>query len=308
MEVNKKFKAFLENQQAYLFYQASLMDIDLVGFIKTYMKSDIAKAIDSEYSSLQTTSVYALLNMVLLLNPKLKGTGFKKYNPAAAMWLGYLYRKWCFLTGESSKHIVNILPPLDGLKSYFNLHQMDEETAIMICKRNYNIKRNAHRYFEYKKDPSLKVEQGISNDDKESFAKTILEKLDKSNVYKKLKINYSKDSEYNLLSPDYEVGVSVKTIDDSDNDSLLTLFDKENDRMMYSNRVARNSLLFIINNGHSNLSFDTLKEHFLERTSKYNSLYIYSDGVLYTIDKVFGITSYNLSTSLSKIHKTKSEL
>ena len=99
-------------------------------FIKTFMRSDTAKALDSKYNRMQWAGEEYLLEEVRdsassgLLTP---GEVLMK---DVLYWIGYIYRYWHFLTGESSAKILRRAPVATMKRNYMMFHTMAPELAI----------------------------------------------------------------------------------------------------------------------------------------------------------------------------------
>lgn len=79
-------------------------------FIKIFMKSAKAKALDSTYIRIQWAGEEYLLEEVI----DEAGDRFEKpgevYSEELIYWIGYIYRYWHYVTGESSKEIIKLAP------------------------------------------------------------------------------------------------------------------------------------------------------------------------------------------------------
>ncbi len=305
---NDSYNIYLCELQGRIFYLASFLEYDLPTLIKVYMKSRIAKMMDNEYSSIQGRSPASLLDIFILENKKELKKQSVKYNPDAAEWLGYFYKYWQLNTKEPSSKIVGKLKPIDGLKKYFNFHQMDFVQAIDLCKKEYNLKRNAHRKYEIKKN-QVKNSEILNQNSKESFAKTLLIKAYGSEIFKDLTEDYSSKTRYDLISINLEVGVDIKVVNKFDNNQLLNLYLSENEEMLYSKICADNSILFIFVTSsdydeiYINRELINLYNEYLNKRSKFDTLFIYIDSVLYEINKPLGISKIYLGTTLNKVNK-----
>lgn len=306
MKNSTAFNNYLCRLQSEIFYLASLTEYDFPSLIILFMKSDIAFLMDSAYSNIQTRSAISILNMFIKENI----TGLKKatvkYNEEACRWLGYFYRYWQLETKEPSKRIVNKLTPLNGLKKYFSYHQMDFLDAIEIANMEYNLKRNAHRKYEIK-NKEMNNEEILKKYSKESFAKTILFKYFKNESIKTLTEEYSNKSHYDLISPNYDTGIVVKTLKSFDSDSIISLYNKENEEMMFSKLTADNSFLFIFltkqldDEEFLNKSINKLNTTFISNRSKFDCIFVYVNGVLYQINRQYGVIKFYIGVTNTKI-------
>ena len=91
--------------QGRLFKLSARRGISSVEFIKVFMKSATAKALDSTYNRMQRAGEEYLLEEVI----DETGDRFKKlgeiYSDELIYWIGYIYRYWHYVTGEASKEI-----------------------------------------------------------------------------------------------------------------------------------------------------------------------------------------------------------
>ena len=91
--------------QGRLFKLSARRGINSAEFIKVFMKSATAKALDSTYNRMQWAGEEYLLEEVI----DEAGDRFEKpgevYSEEMIYWIGYVYRYWHYVTGESSKEI-----------------------------------------------------------------------------------------------------------------------------------------------------------------------------------------------------------
>ena len=100
------------------------------------MKSATAKALDSTYNRMQWAGEEYLLEEVI----DEAGDKFKKpgevYSEVLIYWIGYIYRYWHYVTGESSKEIIKLSPVKVMKQNYERLYLMIPEEVIEILKEN----------------------------------------------------------------------------------------------------------------------------------------------------------------------------
>ena len=102
------------------------------GFIDFYMNSQTAKFFDLPYDRTQWMGEQNLLQDVIDENPSL--TIGNTYDKDTLFWIGYIYRYWHFLTGESSQKIAQLYNA-DMMKTlYPAYHTLDCESAILRIK------------------------------------------------------------------------------------------------------------------------------------------------------------------------------
>lgn len=99
-------------------------------FIKTFMNSETAKALDSTYNRMQWAGEEYLLEEVTeTAGDKLSRTG-EVFERDVIYWIGYLYRYWHYYTGETSKAIYKQAPVETMKRNYMMFHTMAPEVAI----------------------------------------------------------------------------------------------------------------------------------------------------------------------------------
>ena len=99
-------------------------------FIKVFMTSDVAKALDSTYNRMQWAGEEYLLEELTAI----KGNNLIKkgeiYSKDILYWIGYLYRYWHFYKNESSVKIYKQAPAKMMKRNYLIFHTMAPELAI----------------------------------------------------------------------------------------------------------------------------------------------------------------------------------
>ena len=98
------------------------------------MKSANAKALDSTYNRMQWAGEEYLLEEVI----DEAGDRFEKpgevYTEELIYWIGYIYRYWHYVTGESSKEIYKQTSVKVMKQNYERLYMMTPEEVIEILK------------------------------------------------------------------------------------------------------------------------------------------------------------------------------
>ena len=125
--------------------------INSAEFIKVFMKSATAKALDSTYNRMQWAGEEYLLEEVI----DEAGDRFEKpgevYSDGLIYWTGYIYRYWHYVTGESSKGIYKQAPVKVMKQNYERLYMMTPEEVIEILKEKIEyMKQNdndSHLYY-----------------------------------------------------------------------------------------------------------------------------------------------------------------
>ena len=122
--------------QGRLFKLSVRRGINSTEFIKVFKKSATAKALDSTYNRMQWAGEEYLLEEVI----DEAGDKFKKpgevYSEVLIYWIGYIYRYWHYVTGESSKEIIKLSPVKVMKQNYERLYLMIPEEVIEILKEN----------------------------------------------------------------------------------------------------------------------------------------------------------------------------
>ena len=104
--------------------------IGSANFIKTFMNSETAKALDSTYNRMQWAGEEYLLEEVVDGAGDKLDVRIELYSKDEAYWMGYLYRYWHYYTGESSKAIYKQAPVETMKRNYMMFHTMAPEMAI----------------------------------------------------------------------------------------------------------------------------------------------------------------------------------
>ena len=122
--------------QGRLFKLSVQRGISSAEFIKVFMKSATAKALDSTYNRMQWAGEEYLLEEVI----DEAADRFKKpsevYSEELIYWIGYIYRYWHYVTGESSKEIIKLAPVKVMKQNYEWLYMMIPEEVIEVLKEN----------------------------------------------------------------------------------------------------------------------------------------------------------------------------
>lgn len=116
--------------QGRLFKLSARREINSAEFIKVFMNSDTDKALDSTYNRMQWAGEEYLLEEVI----DEVGDRFKKpeaiYSEELIYWIGYIYRYWHYVMGESSKEIYKQAPVKVMEQNYKRLYMMTPEEII----------------------------------------------------------------------------------------------------------------------------------------------------------------------------------
>ena len=110
-------------------------------FVKTFMNSEVAKALDSTYNRMQWAGEeYLLEELVDISGNKITNEG-EVYSKNILYWMGYLYRYWHYYTNEDSSKIYKQAPVGTMKRNYLMFHTMAPELAIEDLKAIYEQKR-----------------------------------------------------------------------------------------------------------------------------------------------------------------------
>lgn len=116
--------------QGRLFKLSAQRGINSAEFIKVFMKSATAKALDSTYNRMQWAGEeYLLEEVVDEAGDRLEKQG-EVYAEELIYWIGYIYRYWHYVTGESSKEIIKLAPVKVKKQNYEWLYMMTQEEVI----------------------------------------------------------------------------------------------------------------------------------------------------------------------------------
>lgn len=131
-----KIKQKLCGVQGRLFVDSLQAGYESEPFIRVFMRSCVAKALDSEYNRMQWAGEAYLLEE--LQEEASIRMGEKTYDKESLFWMGYVYRYWHFYTGESSKMIVRIAPVRTLHKHYREFQgQMEPDGLIDRFRESY---------------------------------------------------------------------------------------------------------------------------------------------------------------------------
>lgn len=97
-------------------------------FVKTFMLSETAKALDSKYNRMQWAGEEYLLEEICSNNNI--DTNREVFNKEVMYWIGYIYRYWHFYTGEDSSKIYKQANVKTMKRNYMMFHTLAPELAI----------------------------------------------------------------------------------------------------------------------------------------------------------------------------------
>lgn len=127
--------------QGRLFELAYKSGYDCPDFIKFFMNSSAAAALDEPYDRLQWAGEEYILEELEDEAGGLKKAG-KIYTLEVMYWAGYVYRYWHYYTGESSRNIYKMADARTMNECWAGFHTMDVEMAIDDLKE-IDIQKNS---------------------------------------------------------------------------------------------------------------------------------------------------------------------
>ncbi len=124
-----RFQFQLCDIQGRLFELSVKQGYDSEKFIKAFMTSRCATALDDTYDRLQWAGEEYILEE---LNDEVGGLVKSNtlFSLEVMFWMGYLYRYWHFYTGHGSKDIYAIADAKTMNESWLGFHTLDNEMAI----------------------------------------------------------------------------------------------------------------------------------------------------------------------------------
>ena len=122
--------------QGRMFMLSARRGISSAEFIKVFMKSATAKALDSTYNRMQWAGEEYLLEEVV----DEAGDRFEKpgevYSDELIYWIGYIYRYWHYVTREASREIYKQAPMKVMTQNYARFYMMTPEEVIDLLKES----------------------------------------------------------------------------------------------------------------------------------------------------------------------------
>ena len=136
--MNDGLQSALSDMQGQLFELSVKKGLDSEVFIKAFMLSETAKALDSTYNRTQWAGEEYLLEEVS--SETALSVGGTVLSADVLYWIGYLYRYWHYYTGESSAKIYKQAPVETMKRNYMMFHTMDPSLAIEDLKEIHSQK------------------------------------------------------------------------------------------------------------------------------------------------------------------------
>lgn len=124
--------------QGRLFELSAEKKYNSAAFIKAFMTSDTAKALDSKYNRMQWAGEEYLLEEVAAAAGESLTTGGEIFSNDVLYWIGYIYRFWHYYSGEDSVKIYKQAPVETMKRNYMIFYTMDPVLAIEDLKEIHN--------------------------------------------------------------------------------------------------------------------------------------------------------------------------
>lgn len=126
--------------QGRLFELSADKEYGSANFVKVFMNSEVAKALDSTYNRMQWAGEeYLLEEIAAVTGDKLEKLG-EIYSKDILYWIGYLYRFWHYYTNEDSVKIYKQAPVGTMKRNYMMFHTMAPELAVENLKEIHKQK------------------------------------------------------------------------------------------------------------------------------------------------------------------------
>lgn len=126
--------------QGRLFELSAEKRIGSVSFVKAFMTSEIAKALDSDYNRMQWAGEEYLLEEIISSVGEVLQKDGEVFAVDVLYWIGYLYRFWHYYTGEESAKIYKQAPVQTMKRNYMMFHTMDPALAVEDLKEIFEQK------------------------------------------------------------------------------------------------------------------------------------------------------------------------
>lgn len=135
------FQLKLCDIQGRLFELSAEKKYNSAAFIKIFMTSDTAKALDSEYNRMQWAGEEYLLEEVAAGAGDMLYAGGEIFSKDILYWIGYIYRYWHYYNGDDSAKIYRQAPVETMKRNYMIFHTMDPSLAVEELKEIYERKQ-----------------------------------------------------------------------------------------------------------------------------------------------------------------------
>lgn len=119
----------LSDMQGRLFEMSGREGVDSEKFIKEFMNSDMARGLDSDFDFMQWAGKEYIFERMKDEIPRAFVEG-KVFDSEVLYWIGYVYRRWHYITGESSREIYKVANARVMNDSFLGYHTVDVNVAI----------------------------------------------------------------------------------------------------------------------------------------------------------------------------------
>ncbi|MGO5164173.1 hypothetical protein [Fusicatenibacter saccharivorans] len=116
--------------QGRLFELSAQQGYDSEKFVPFFMRSEVAKCLDSRYNRMQWAGEEYLLEELISESDGTLLQTEHTYSPEVMYWIGYVYRYWHYYKKESSSKIYRQANVKTMKRNYMMFHTMDPELAI----------------------------------------------------------------------------------------------------------------------------------------------------------------------------------
>lgn len=127
--------------QGRLFVRSAELGYDSAAFIRAFMTSAVAKALDSDYHRMQWAGEEYLLEEVMASCHHSLPETKEIFSADMLYWIGYLYRYWHYYDKTESINIIRHAPISVMRRNYMLFHTMDPALAIEKLKEIHLQKR-----------------------------------------------------------------------------------------------------------------------------------------------------------------------
>ena len=110
-------------------------------FVKCFMKSEVAKHLDSSFNHMQWAGEEYLLAEIADSAGDVLHENGQIFSKDVLYWIGYIYRYWHYHTGEDSAKIYKQAPVKTMVRNFLMFHTMDPVMAIENLKEIYSQKK-----------------------------------------------------------------------------------------------------------------------------------------------------------------------
>lgn len=131
--------------QGRLFELSADRKIDSADFVKIFMTSETAKALDSKYNRMQWAGEEYLLEEIMSGAGDKLTANVEIYSKDVLYWIGYLYRYWHYYANEDSAKIYKQASVETLKRNYMMFHTMSPEVAIEDLKEIHQQRQQKRR-------------------------------------------------------------------------------------------------------------------------------------------------------------------